>query len=169
MNVAATTLLAAVLPLTACSGPDAAEAARAAQIALDRGEPARALALTEDALPAAREAADRGLVWRLEALGLLALSEQGQGPDAIATLERLSGVFPKAVDAALYARLARRASTAGQLDAALDLALAGGVRFPDRQVDFDQIKEDVSRKAEAGGDDPILDRLNQRGYLGGGG
>jgi hypothetical protein len=135
----------------------------AAQDALDRGETARALELTESALPSARDGQDRPLTWRLLSIGLQALAEEGRASDALATLERVASTFPTKVDAPLYARLANRATKAGEQQAGLTLAHAGVQRFPGREADFDSVIEDIKRRSK--GNDSAMELLYSLGYV----
>src|SRR5690348_8881822 len=88
--------------LAACGAPSAARYEKDAQTALDGKDPAKAVAIVDEALTKDSVRQDAPAAWRLEQIRLDALARQGKGSEVKAQLERLAGTYPKQVTASLY-------------------------------------------------------------------
>lgn len=149
-------LLAALLALPACGGGDPQRVASEARADLARGAAASARDRVEAALRSAPAEAERRALEqvRLEACAALgdsaavneALARQGSGADA-------------------YARLARLAGEARQLEAAARIADAGKQLFPDAAAPLDAVLADVLLRAQESQDNAALAALAQLGYV----
>src|SRR5215510_9800789 len=104
-----------------CGGKSAARYEQDAQTALDGKDPAKAIAIVDEALAKDSVRQDAPAAWRLEQIRLDALARQGKGNEVKAQLERLVGTYPKQVNASLYRSLADKTKTAGDNPGAIEI------------------------------------------------
>ncbi|HEX5010291.1 MAG TPA: hypothetical protein VFY71_07810 [Planctomycetota bacterium] len=153
--------------LAACGGATPKELSDEADKALRGGDPAKAQKLAEEGQEAMKgSAADRGTAWQLERVRLEALATQGKATEVLAGLTQASLGYADQVKADFYAKLGREMADAGKPVDSLELVEAGKMKFPDRASDFDGLIAQLKQKAESGGDDALMARLRQLGYIG---
>jgi len=144
----------------ACGRADPTRQADDAQAALSSGDYGEARSQAEAGLKAAGTA-DRNLAWRLERIRVEALAMQGDGPEVLSTVSRLSSAYPQQCSATYYAKLGTLLVDAGQPTRAVEVVHAGIEKFPDRKADFDGLIKSI----EEGGDAEALATLKTLGYL----
>jgi hypothetical protein len=144
------------LAVSACGGDDPQQVASEARAVLARGDAASARSRVEAALLSGPPEADRRA---LEQVRLEACASLG---DSAAVLEALAG---QKAGADTYARLARLAGEARQLEAAARIADAGKQLFPDAAAPLDAVLADVVLRAQETEDNAALAALAQLGYL----
>lgn len=152
-----------LLASAACGGKSAADLTKDAQGALDGGDAAKAITLVDAALAQDVVKKDAASAWRLEQIKLEALAKTGKGAEVNTHLERLAGVYPKQVTAALYRALADKARAAGDTSGAIDILASGDQRFPEEHASFTAA---IDALKAAGNLDPAeVERLKALGYL----
>ena len=152
--------------LAACGGASPKELAKQADDALRARDAAKAQKLAEEGLEAMKGAeADRATAWQLERVRLEALASQGKKAEVEQGLTTASITYADQVKADFYAKLGRELADAGKTVESLELVEAGKKKFPDMAPAFDGLIAELKTKAEAG-DDALMDRLRQLGYVG---
>lgn len=149
-------LLGGLLSLPACGDADPQQVATEARAALARGEAASARTRVEEALRSGPPEADRRT---LEQVRLEACASLG---DSAAVNEELAR---QKAGADSYARLARLAGEARQLEAAARIADAGKQLFPDAAAPLEAVLADVVARAQETQDNAALAALAQLGYV----
>jgi hypothetical protein len=151
---------AAVLPLlcllVACSASPEGELEKA-RTHLAKGAWAEAAAAADEGLAAGPEGAT---AWRLELAALEGEARGGRSAEALARLERLSGLWAAQVTGALYVQTAGQVKEAGDATGAISVLDAGARRFPD--------DADIARAIEqlgTGGSAEEIERLRSLGYV----
>jgi hypothetical protein len=153
--------------LAACGGATPKELSDQADKALRDGKPAEAQQLAEQGQEAMKGAeADRATAWQLERVRLEALASQGHLAEVLAGLTTDGVAYPEQLKADFYAKLGREMADGGKPEESLELVEAGKKKFPDKTSAFNGLIDELKAKATAG-DDALMAKLRQLGYLGG--
>lgn len=154
-------VLPLLLLLCACNS-SLADREKQARVALDTRDFAKARQIAEAALQDATPGKDAATSWRLEQIRLDALANQKQGPEVVASLDRLAGPYGPQVTPALYRSLADRLKTAGDTTGAIDVLAAGDKRFPQEHEVF---AKDIAGLKQGSLDPAQVEKLKALGYL----
>ena len=146
--------------LIGCSA-DPEQLKNEAQHALSVGDFSQARDISTQALALAT-GSEKRLVWALERIRLEALARGDEGDETRESLERLAAEYPAQANASLYLAMATYLRDAGGTSSAIDILVAGDVRFPEESEKFKAMIQEM----EAGGLDPAeIERLKSLGYL----
>lgn len=149
--------------LLACKG-SLADKEKEARAALDGRDYVKARNISEQALVGVTSGDDAAMAWRLEQLRLDALANDKQGAEVVVTLARLGAnqVYSPQITPALYRSLADKLKTAGDVNGAIDVLVAGDKRFPQ---EHEQFAKDIEGLKKGNLDPAQVERLKALGYL----
>lgn len=149
--------------LAACKG-SLADREKEARAALDARDYNGARNISEQALVGVTSGDDAAMAWRLEQIRLDALANDKQGQEVIVTLARLGAnpTYSPQITPALYRSLADKLKTAGDVNGAIDVLVAGDKKFPQ---EHEQFAKDVEGLKKGNLDPAQVERLKALGYL----
>jgi hypothetical protein len=149
--------------LSACKS-SLADYEKDARAALDERNWPKARSISDQALVGVTSGDDAAMAWRLEQIRLDALANDKQGQEVVVTLARLGAnqTYGPQVTPALYRSLADKLKTAGDVNGAIDVLVAGDKRFPQ---EHEQFVKDIDGLKKGNLDPAQVERLKALGYL----
>jgi len=156
-------IVLSLVVLSACKG-SLADHEKNARAALDARDWTGARNISEQALVGVTSGDDAAMAWRLEQIRLDALANDKQGQEVIVTLARLGAnqSYAPQITPALYRSLADKLKTAGDVDGAIDVLVAGDKKFPQ---EHEQFVKDIEGLKKGNLDPAQVERLKSLGYL----
>jgi len=156
-------IVLSLVALAACKG-SLADHEKNARAALDARDWTGARNISEQALVGVTSGDDAAMAWRLEQIRLDALANDKQGQEVIVTLARLGAnqSYAPQITPALYRSLADKLKTAGDVDGAIDVLVAGDKKFPQ---EHEQFVKDIEGLKKGDLDPAQVERLKSLGYL----
>ncbi|MBM4245691.1 MAG: hypothetical protein FJ148_18110 [Deltaproteobacteria bacterium] len=156
-------IVLSLVALAACKG-SLADHEKNARAALDARDWTGARNISEQALVGVTSGDDAAMAWRLEQIRLDALANDKQGQEVIVTLARLGAnqSYAPQITPALYRSLADKLKTAGDVDGAIDVLVAGDKKFPQ---EHEQFVKDIEGLKKGNLDPAQVERLKSLGYL----